>query len=428
MGLPGRVSKDRVVRFPALACFGLLTLALLALPAADPAGGSGISSDPGSSLSRGTDVVWHELRTRPEVTAASWEKSDFLSAEPMQPEPAAGALFDLPTPGAAQNSAAEGAFLPTDTEEYPLRTNGKIFFRLGADEFQCSGTVVSSAGRNVLFTAGHCVYDVESGRYVDQLIFIPAYKGAGPDQSPLGAWPATAVFTSSSYVASGALSHDIGVVVLEDRIQDTLGARRIAFNLNPEGRQFNIYGYPVEPDPPYDGETMVGCSSETRGRDSTKGSPPPIAAGPCDMRGGSSGGGWITSGGYLNSVVSYGYCESTPSLCGLTFGPYFGDQARSIYTFPAVGGSLSPTVAIDSGPRGRISRSTATFRFRGSGSTPIRFRCRLNQRSFVNCDSPTTFRRLRSGRHIFRVRAADQTGKISQGAASRYFRVTRPRR
>ena len=81
----------------------------------------------------------------------------------------------------------------------------------------------------------------------------------------------------------------------KDRVQDTVGARRIAFDLKPGGplssRSTDI---PSSPNPPYDGRRWSAAVRQTVDRDSSQGSPFPIAAGPCDMEGGSSGGGWIT--------------------------------------------------------------------------------------------------------------------------------------
>ncbi len=407
--------------------FGLFVV-LLALV------GSGIASASSIPVA-GTDVSdrvsGSRLETAPDVAVASWAPRDFRNARPAAPPVSPAGAFDIPDLAPVRGmaaSVANGPFVPTDTEQFPLRTHGKIFFRVGSIEYVCSGTVISSRGRNVIFTAGHCVYDTESADYVDQLVFVPAYDGNSADPEPFGRWGATAVFTSSRYVETGELSHDIGAVVLEDRIEDSTGARRIAFDLDPVDRQFMIYGYPAVPNPPYDGRTMIACDSRAVYRDSSHGSPFPIAGGPCDMRGGSSGGGWITGGGLLNSVVSYGYCDDAPNLCDLTFGPYFGDQARNIYTYPAVGGSVIPTVGIKSGPRGKAKRSSVSFRFEGVGSTPISFRCRLDGRSFSRCGSKVTFRRLKPGPHVLRVYAVDQTGRKSARTAVRRFGVTGPRR
>ena len=48
---------------------------------------------------------------------------------------------------------------------------------------------------------------------------------------------------------------------------------------------------------------------------------------PCDMTGGSSGGGWVTQAGQIASVVSYGY----GSLKNVLFGPHHEAEAQQLY-------------------------------------------------------------------------------------------------
>ena len=360
-----------------------------------------------------------------------WTPERMLAARPAEAPAAPEVAFDLDPPlsatgpGAVTSSTEQGDFFPTGIESFPLRVHGKVFFRVDGQDFQCSGTVVVSKGKNVVFTAGHCVFDRETGAYAEQLVFVPAFQEGA---TPLGIWPASAVFTTTRYVENGDLSHDIGAAVLDDKIQLELGARKIAFRLDPTDRPYTIYGYPADPDPPYDGGALVGCRSTIVGRDSQQGSPAPIAAAPCEMRAGSSGGGWITEGGLLNSVVSYTYCDSEPDLCGFIFGPYFSTQAIDLYTFPAVGGSTAPTVKLVSAPPRRITRNRAKFRFSGSGSTPVSFRCRLDRRAPYRCGKKSTFKRLGKGRHVLRVNSIDQTGRVSPKTVKRTFRVLRGRR
>ncbi|MDQ3760047.1 MAG: hypothetical protein M3331_08915, partial [Actinomycetota bacterium] len=47
----------------------------------------------------------------------------------------------------------------------------------------------------------------------------------------------------------------------------------------------------------------------------------------CDMTGGSSGGGWVIDGRFVNSVVSYGYALDYTHL----YGPYFGTEVKKLY-------------------------------------------------------------------------------------------------
>ncbi len=399
----------------------LPALVFVLLSAAAPA----TAADPSPAAADATTVAGATIDS-----PGYWTGERMLAARPAQPPTPPEGAFDpdgalIRDDSASAVSAADGDFFPTGVESFPQRVHGKIFFRVDGQDFECSGTVVDSKGRNIVFTAGHCVFDRETGAYAEQLAFVPAFQDG---DAPLGIWQATAVFTTSRYVDTGDLSHDIGVAVLDDPVQSELGSRKIAFDLDPEDRSFTIYGYPGEPDPPYDGGSLAGCRSATAGRDPVQGNPAPIAAGPCRMGSGSSGGGWITGGGLLNSVVSYTYCDNVPDLCGFIFGPYFSRQALDLYTFPAVGGSAAPKVRIASSPPRRIKRKWARFRFSGSGSTPVSFRCRLDGRSPFKCGRKAVLKRLGKGRHVLRVNSVDQTGRVSPQGARKVFRVVKRRR
>jgi hypothetical protein len=75
-------------------------------------------------------------------------------------------------------------------------------------------------------------------------------------------------------------------------------------------------------------EALLGISLETS-ISRPSGSPvgPPMIGMGCDMREGSSGGGWIIRNQYVNSVTSGGY-DTLPELL---FGPYFGDAVGNLY-------------------------------------------------------------------------------------------------
>ncbi len=66
---------------------------------------------------------------------------------------------------------------------------------------------------------------------------------------------------------------------------------------------------------------------------------------------------------------------------------------------------------------------TIVFRFRSS--EPGRFRCSIDRRAFTRCRSPKTYRKLRRGRHVFRVRAIDRAGNLDRTPARRVFRIRR---
>ncbi len=362
--------------------------------------------------------VVHEVRQSPAAVDSSWDREDLLGARPADLPGTPEQSFDLPDFPDAAVSGTSGDFLPGNVTAYPQRVHGRIFFLSGGSAFSCSGTLVNSRNGNVVFTAGHCVFDRDSGTFVGKLIFIPGYEDGN---APLGTYAATSLVTTTGWIDNGKFSYDIGAVALEDRPEDSLGSRKIAFDFDPGGRSWTIYGYPQEPDPPYNGEQLIGCDAETRTRD--VGVPPTIGAGPCTMEQGASGGGWITEGRYLNSVTSYGYCDTDPDRCGLIFGPYFSNAAKALYTDGSIGGSITPGVKFKAKPPKKVRKKKVKFRLGGSGSTPVSFRCRLDKKNFVDCSNRVTISHLSLGKHAFRARSIDQTGRQSSKTVTWKFRA-----
>jgi hypothetical protein len=221
---------------------------------------------------------------------------------------------------------------------FPKRTHGKVFFSMGVQDFVCSATVVDAPNRSLVWTAGHCVYEpgLLGAGFADNWEFVPAYKPGG--KTPFGEWPATHLGTTSGWKNAALIAgfgfdarYDLGTARVARNaagrsIQSVVGARGIAFNQSRD-RRYRAFGYPArQPPEEFNGERMFRCSSNHTGDDNSMGSPAPMRI-TCDMTGGASGGGWITRGGKLVSVTSYGYPGQPNSL----YGPYMGDAARGLY-------------------------------------------------------------------------------------------------
>ncbi len=71
------------------------------------------------------------------------------------------------------------------------------------------------------------------------------------------------------------------------------------------------------------------------------------------------------------------------------------------------------------------ARRKATFRF-ASGEAGSRFRCKLDRKSYKPCTSPKTYKKLKRGKHVFRVRARDRAGNVDKTPVVKRFRVKRP--
>jgi V8-like Glu-specific endopeptidase len=215
----------------------------------------------------------------------------------------------------------------------PYRAHGKVFFTDGGLDYVCSGTSVESKTKSLVVTAGHCTHS--SNGYVSNFMFDPAFDH-GP--SKFGEWTAKSIKTTPGWENSEDIRYDVGMATMDKRngkkLGNVVGSRGITFG---KGRNldYDVIGYPAED--PYDGKSMYKCDTKAEGTDHDQKDPEPTRV-DCDQTGGSSGGGWVTNSGSVNSVVSYGY-ECTipiPPLCdnpeeGKLFGPYFGNEIKKLY-------------------------------------------------------------------------------------------------
>jgi hypothetical protein len=85
-------------------------------------------------------------------------------------------------------------------------------------------------------------------------------------------------------------------------------------------------------------------------------------------------------------------------------------------------GPIAQDVAVTSGPPAKLRRTWARFRFVVPDARPA-FLCRLDAAPYRPCTSPTTYRHLALGRHVFRVRPATTSPTVSGHAAVERFRV-----
>lgn len=219
----------------------------------------------------------------------------------------------------------------TDSSAPAVRMHGRVFFTIPkgpeADDYSCSGTAVNALNRRVVWTAGHCAYELSGGGYVTNWTFVPAYADGA---APFGEWPARRLLVTGRYGKTQDLRYDFAAVtVARDAagrsIQDVVGARGIGFN-QPRNQRYVAYGYPVQGR--FTGNRhQYACTSQEQGGDRFfPAEPRPLAIG-CDMTGGSSGGGWITRAGILASDTSYGYAVEPATL----YGPYLGNAAKAVY-------------------------------------------------------------------------------------------------
>ena len=259
------------------------------------------------------------------------------------------------------------------TRRYPARVHGKLFLTIpGVGDASCSGTIVGSNGRNVVYTAGHCVYDRGRDQWATNVVFIPGYRNGA---TPFGVYAAADLWALAGWTdlslglsETEANSFDVGVIVIAGQVQNRVGARGVAFN-RPRAQRYSIYGYPSRPSPPYDGERLINCPAAAfRFTEDELPRLPPTAdpvssvAAPCFMQQGSSGGGWVIEGGRVNSVVSHGFCDFIEELCGHIHGPYFGQGARSLYVAAGGGDGKAADSIVCGRAKRKLSRASKRLR------------------------------------------------------------------
>ena len=208
---------------------------------------------------------------------------------------------------------------------YPYSAVGKLFGTDANGDFQCSGSVINSANRSVVWTAGHCV--TYHGADIQQAIFVPGYKDG---TAPFGIWTADSFWASRKWQQDNNPLADFAALVLAPdatgrSIVNVTGGLGIEWGISAV-QHWHAMGYPAVS--PFDGERQWTCTAsqaayESFGRRFTLG----IG---CDFTGGSSGGPWIESfgaGNFVNGLVTYGYSKYPKAI----FGPYFGDAVGTLF-------------------------------------------------------------------------------------------------
>jgi len=203
-------------------------------------------------------------------------------------------------------------------------TTGRVFLKMGGDEYFCSASAVNSGNRDVVVTAGHCLKDGK-GAWASKWTFVPGYRDG---KRPYGGFTARRMFVAKGW-SSANDSDDVGMAALNKargrHVVDAVGGQGIAFG---KARPSSAYAFGYPADPPYHGGRLVYCNGKLKSDSDTK-----DEGMRCDMTEGASGGPWLSGfhrssgSGTITSVTSFKYSDE-PSVM---YGPYFGAQARAVY-------------------------------------------------------------------------------------------------
>jgi hypothetical protein len=274
---------------------------------------------PGSTAASGAVVM--RASSSAAATARYWTPERMAKARPL---PLVRGRDGATLKRAPQPPPFESFQVPDPTIA-PLPTHGKVFgFLRGFGAFECSATVVNSAARSTVMTAGHCVYEPHARVAAKRLAFVPAYAERA---QPFGRWTASASRTTREWTRRENFDFDYATLTLRpldgQLIEDVVGGRPLATN-TPREQIYNAYGYPVNF---ANAQLMWACRGGYAGDDPRPipGGPPPVGMG-CNMKAGASGGGWINDLGQLVSLTSFGYGARK----GFLYGPYLTAKAARL--------------------------------------------------------------------------------------------------
>ena len=125
----------------------------------------------------------------------------------------------------------------------------------------------------------------------------------------------------------------------------------------------------------------------------------------------------------LGSGQVFRLVGDAPLDCSQQPAPCCGPRPGGGEPFPITEPDLDPPeTTITRGPRRRIDRRRAGFRF-SADEAGASFECRLDSRRFRPCASPRRYVGLDAGRHRFRVRAVDLANNPDPTPAKRRFEV-----
>ena len=270
----------------------------------------------GAAAAEARPVVHKNQETRSQVVRY-WTAARMQNAVPAdrgaRPSPKA-------KPGGGGGTAASfEAALP-----YPS-AHGKVFFTSNSGtNYVCSGNAIASTNKSVVWTAGHCVNE-GPGAFYKNFMFVPAYRDGA---APYGRFAGPTLLTTSGWQANGEYGVDVGAAVVTTNasgqsLADAVVERSLVFN-SVRNQTYQVYGYPAAGK--FNGQRMRVCNTAWS-RNDTSANPDTMGVS-CDMTGGSSGGGWVTSSGAVASVVSYGYM----GLKNVLFGPHLETEAQQLYS------------------------------------------------------------------------------------------------
>ena len=263
------------------------------------------------------------------------------------------------------------------------------FLTLGAEDNLIGGDTAGSAN-TIIGSAGDAidVKDLEGtfteiarnlGKENDTFISVRAANPGTEPIGPNGGIAAPSVSSAGKTEASGTAEPNALVRVFrkDSAEKGELGAFLGEVGVDPSGNWSLTY-------PALPGSTLVTATQTKEGGTSELADPVATPADPTPPSGGGGSGGGSGGGG------SGGTSDTT-----------------------------APTVKITKAPKAKSTSTTAKFKFKAN-EAGAKFECKLDKAKFKKCRSPKTYKKLKPGKHVFKVRATDKAGNVGKPAKKKF--------
>lgn len=283
-----------------------------------------------TALAPSTAVVVDDMNPDPTSVLNYWNTTNMNSATDEDGQVANTDFSQVDVNASAgQAQRQDGQQPQKDGLNFPISTVGKIFFSDSSGRnYVCSGTAIASSNHNQVDTAGHCLYG--QGKWMQNVIFCPLYDH-GP--GTYGCWVARTLFVPAEWMRArlNELNRDFGMILVDPNDQgnltDVVGGAGWAYNQKIK-QAYYAYGYPAAS--PFDGKSLQSCAAGSVGTNWQHAGGTVVSI-PCNMTGGSSGGGWFIKDG--NSWYLNGHNDFTSTIKrGHMFSPYYDDVWFALYS------------------------------------------------------------------------------------------------
>lgn len=122
----------------------------------------------------------------------------------------------------------------------PYRTTVYIQCQRGDTTYRASGFMI---GPCAVATAGHVIYNIASGEYIEDAVVFPARANT---TNPYGSATAASFVIPAEFSEDGNNNYDWGIIELESNIGDTVGYMGLATKTSTyNGTSISLTGYPA---------------------------------------------------------------------------------------------------------------------------------------------------------------------------------------